>query len=57
VEFHRRPLHRPTSLIRTGDGRLILRIRSEAGERMATHLAPMSLRDAFRQPVFYRRPR
>jgi len=57
MEFHPRPYSRPTSLIRTADGRIILRIRSEAGDAMATRLAPMSLSDALRPPFFYRRSR
>jgi hypothetical protein len=46
--FIRRPYQRPTSLVRTRDDRLVLRIESERGERMATRLRPMTLVDAFR---------
>jgi hypothetical protein len=46
--FIRRPYNRPTSLVRTRDDRLLLRLESEHGERMATQLRPMTLRDAFR---------
>jgi hypothetical protein len=46
--FIRPPYNRPTSLIRTRDDRLVLRIESEQGERMATRLRPMTLLDALR---------
>jgi hypothetical protein len=50
-----RPYNKPTSLVRLADDRLVLRIRSESGERMATRLRPMTIDDALRQPRFCRR--
>jgi hypothetical protein len=50
--FIDRPYQRPTSLVRLDGDRLALRIRSDSGERMATHLRPMTIADALRQPTF-----
>ena len=44
--FIRRPYNRPTSLVRVRDEHFVMRIEAENGERMATHLRPMTLRDA-----------
>jgi hypothetical protein len=50
------PYQRPTSLVRVGGDRVVLRIRSSTGERMAAPLRPMTLRDARDAPLFLRRP-
>jgi hypothetical protein len=48
MEFRPRPYSRPLALVRMPpDDRLVLRVETR-GERMATHLRPMTLRDAFR---------
>jgi hypothetical protein len=57
VEFRPLPCGRPTSLIRSDRERFVLRLQSQAGERMATRLRPMTVRDALRHPFFYRRSR
>jgi hypothetical protein len=52
--FVPRPYNRPTSLIRRDGDRLVVRLLSETGERMATRLRPMTLRDALTHPFFVR---
>jgi hypothetical protein len=41
-----------SSLVRLGDGTLAIRMTSPTGERMATRLRPMTIRDAFTVPWF-----
>jgi hypothetical protein len=55
--FIPRPYFRPRSLVRIKENGLVLRVELPTGERMATHLRPMTLRDAFERPFFYRRRR
>jgi hypothetical protein len=56
VQFVPRPFNRAVALVRVTSDGIGLRIESESGERMATRLRPMTLRDAFQQPRFWRRP-
>jgi hypothetical protein len=53
--FVPRPFNRPVGLVRLVGGRIVLRIVSERGERMATELRPMTLADATGEPRFYER--
>lgn len=55
MNFRRRSLGRPRSLIRLDGGAIALRLTSTRGEQMATHLRPMTLRDAHAAPQFFRR--
>jgi hypothetical protein len=55
VSFRPRPLGRPRSLIRLDGGAIALRLTAASGERMATPLRPMTLRDAHAAPMFHRR--
>jgi len=55
VSFRPRSLGRPRSLIRVDGGAIALRLTSASGERMATPLRPMTLRDAHAAPAFFRR--
>jgi hypothetical protein len=55
MEMRPIPFGRPESLVRLADGRLVLRLSSPAGERMATRLRAMTTRDAFAPLRRYRR--
>jgi hypothetical protein len=50
-----RPYNRPQSLVRMPGDRVVLRLVTPDGVRMATTLRPMTLRDVFTRPRF-RRP-
>ena len=54
--FRPRPHFRPRSLVRMKDKGIALRVEAPTGEQMATRLRAMTLRDAFEQPFFYRKP-
>ena len=54
--FVPQPYRRPVSLVQAAGDRLVLRLVVPDGRRMATHLRPMTLRDAFERP-FVRRSR
>ena len=53
--FERLPYRRPVGLVRLEGERVALRLVGDDGSRMATHLRPMTLRDAFAPPRFSRR--
>jgi hypothetical protein len=55
VHFRSRSLGRPRSLIQLDGGAIALRLTSSSGERMATRLRPMTLRDAAAAPQLFRR--
>lgn len=46
MELRPRPHARPERLIRLPNGNVALRVTGPDGQRMATHLRPMTLRDA-----------
>jgi hypothetical protein len=48
------PLGKPRSFAQTPDGQLILRMTSPSGERMATPIRAMKIRDAFVPPRWLR---
>jgi hypothetical protein len=47
MEMRPVPMGKPHSLVRLADNRLVLRLTSPGGDRMATRLAAMTTRDAF----------
>jgi hypothetical protein len=55
VSSRRISLGRPRSLIQLDGGAIALRLTSTTGERMATRLRPMTLRDAHAAPHLFRR--
>lgn len=55
--IERIPCRRPVGLVRIDAERLALRLIGDDGSRMATHLRPMTLRDAFAPPWIVRRRR
>jgi hypothetical protein len=55
--FVPRPYARPRSLVQLKSDALALRLEAPSGERMATRLRAMTLRDAFERPFFFHRRR